>query len=177
VDANKNCNIRLPDDFSISIITTQEEYLALIQSGFDFSGYPKNEDIDFALGKGAYLICVFKEKTLAHTTWLAFNGKQSVYDSLFYANRIGRHDDAFIGPCNTYTPFRGLGLYPAVLTVACDYLKKKNMRSALINTKKSNYPSMRGIEKAGFGMVKVAHVIYIFGQKMIFFRCLNRGEC
>ena len=161
------CN--LPEGFNFFVISTVEDYRDVIHSGYDFTGYPSDEDIEAALRTGACLISIFKEKQLAHTTWLAFDRGQAVYDSIFSASSIWCAGDAFVGPCNTYEPFRGLGLYPSALIFSCDYLSHKGARRCFINTKKTNLASIRGIRKAGFHFKKTVRVARIIGRKMIFF--------
>lgn len=165
----------LPDGFTLAVVKTRDEYLALIESGCDFSSYPKSENVEDALSSGAILICIFKERCLAHTMWLAFDYSQAKYDSLFITGCVGQEADSFIGPCNTYPRFRGLGLYPATLALACNLLRNHGVSRAFINTKKSNLPSIRGIEKANFKLVKKARVIHIFRYKFTFITTMNRG--
>ena len=157
--------VRLPNGFATSVLSTINDYQELIATGYDFSSYPKHENIEVALNGGACLICIFKEKILAHSTWIAFDRSQANYDSLFLPGRVGQPSDAFMGPCNTYIPFRGLGLYPAALIIACNYIKKKGMSRALINTKVNNQKSVKGIKKAGFEILEKVHILHIFGQE------------
>lgn len=168
---------RLPNDFSVRIISSLSDYQATIASGYDFKNYPAHEDIQAALKAGACLICVFKGLSLAHTTWIAFGHQQAIYDSLFNSGVVGKSTDSFIGPCNTYEPFRGLGLYPVALSIACNQLRGKGMRRALINTKQSNRASIRGIEKANFKMIMRARVLSLLGRKSTRLQCIASGEC
>ena len=166
-------NEELPGEFSLLVISTIAEYHFAIESGYDFSSYPKNENIEFALRKGAWLLCLFQERSLAHTTWLAHDHSQAVYDSLFFAGRIGVSRDAYIGPCNTYSPFRGRGLYPIALKLACQNLKRRGAGRAFINTKQTNIASIRGIRKAYFSKCGKAFVISLLGRRFTHFEALK----
>jgi GNAT superfamily N-acetyltransferase len=57
---------------------------------------------------------------------------------------------AYIGPCFTLPQYRGLGIYPHVLTVILRYLQREGIAKALIQARKDNTPSIRSIQKAGF---------------------------
>jgi len=165
---DKNSGIRLPEEYSHYFITSVEQYYAAISAGFDFLLYPENENIEAGLEAGACLLCLFKEKSLAHTTWLASDYARAVYDSIFIAGGIGDVSDAFIGPCNTYHPYRGRGLYPSALTLACEYLKSIGAKRAFINCRISNVSSVRGIEKACFKKAGRVWIWYFLGQKYRF---------
>ena len=59
-------------------------------------------------------------------------------------------NDCHIGPCETYTKFRGQGIYPKVLRyIISDY----NAEKYYMIVHESNASSIRGIEKAGFEKV------------------------
>lgn len=58
-------------------------------------------------------------------------------------------NDLEIGPCWTSENFRGMNIYPAVLTYILKNLSKKN-RTFYIMTDCDNLASKKGIEKAGF---------------------------
>ena len=57
--------------------------------------------------------------------------------------------DYEIGPCYTYSQYRGQGLYPMVLRSICDSLGNIGTTFFMI-VDDSNISSVRGIEKAGF---------------------------
>jgi hypothetical protein len=167
--------IGLPEGFSASVVPAIKDYQELIAAGYDFSNYPKGENIELALISGACLICVFKDKMLAHSTWIAFDHSQAIYDSIFLTGRVGHSGDAFIGPCNTYVPFLGQGLYPAALAIACNRIRMQGMFRALINTKEANQSSMRGIVKSGFEIFGKVRIIYLLGCKLKYFSSLDRS--
>ncbi len=136
----QNCNLR--------IISTPEQIDELIAEGFDFSSYSSIENLKNGLSKGAILFCVFIGRELAHTSWCAMSNATAIYDLLF--QRMNYQDAGYIGPCNTNYVYRGLRLYPYVLSQICKFLKKKGKSKTLIGASKSNLPSIRGIIKAGF---------------------------
>lgn len=168
LELNKNRGIKLSEAYSYCFITTREQYYEAISAGFDFSLYPENENIEAGLKAGACMLCLFKEKSLAHTTWLASDYSRAVYDSIFILGGIGDASDAFIGPCNTYHPYRGRGLYPSALLLACEYLKNIGAKRAFINCKISNVSSVRGIEKACFKKAGRIWICYFLGKKYRF---------
>jgi hypothetical protein len=169
----------LAKEFNLAVISSCKEYYALLEKGCDFSSYPRHEIIEDALNSGACLILIFREKTLAHSTWVAFEYCQAKYDSLFVTGRIGLEGDAFIGPCNTYLPFRGQGLYPAALEIACDFSKRRGLSRVIINTKEKNLASKSGIERAGFKITGTVRVVYLLGMKLHFrvWQNQNKSMC
>jgi hypothetical protein len=160
---------RLHADFDITIISNFREYCQVIQLGLDFSPYPKHEDIESALNSGSILIGVFKGHSLVHTTWIATDSSSALYDSIFLLGKVGNALDSFIGPCNTYNPYRGRGIYPEVLISACHYLQMRGFKRVFINTKASNIASIRGIKKAHFERVGSAWKLWLFGFQFSFF--------
>lgn len=165
--------MEMPPELSLFIISSTDEYHAAVANGYNFSGCPKNENIEDGLNKGACLLCIFQNQALAHTSWLALNYNQSVYDSLFITGRIGQEGDSYIGPCNTYPTFRGRGLYPLALRLACQHIKSKGADRIIINTKKTNRSSMRGIDKADFIKFSWAIACCFFGYKFTYFGFKN----
>jgi len=135
-------------NITLKIISTSSEVDKIIAEGFNFSPYLNIKNIKEGLSKEAILFCVFIRGELAHTSWCALSNTTAIYDPLL--QRINCQDAGYIGPCDTNYSFRGLGLYPYVLSQICIFLKKKGKAKALIGTSNSNLPSRRGIIKAGF---------------------------
>ena len=136
-------------NFALKIIYAPLEVDELIDEGFDFSSYSNIENLKEGLSKGAILFCVFIKKELAHTSWVAMSTNTALYDHVF--QRINYNKDAgYIGPCDTNPLYRGRGFYPHVLSQICNFLKRNEKTKALVNTSKSNLPSIRGITKAEF---------------------------
>ena len=133
---------------TLKILYTPMEVDELIAEGFDFSSYSNIENLKEGLSKGAMLFGVFIGRELAHTSWVAMNNATAIYDPLF--QKMNYRDAGYIGPCNTNQVYLGFGLYPYTLTQICKFLKEMGKSKALINTSKSNLPSIRGIIKAGF---------------------------
>lgn len=155
-------------NITLKIISTSSEVDKIIAEGFNFSPYLNIKNIKEGLSKGAILFCVFIRGELAHTSWCALSNTTAIYDPLL--QRINCQDAGYIGPCKTNCSFRGLGLYPYILSQICIFLKKKGKAKALINTSKSNLPSRRGIIKAGFvisGEVRYLKLLFwqFWGEK------------
>jgi RimJ/RimL family protein N-acetyltransferase len=70
-------------------------------------------------------------------------------------------DDYEIGPCMTYTPFRGKGYYSMMLRYICENVGTQQTNFYMI-VDESNLASIRGIEKAGFercGNIRVTKIM------------------
>jgi len=74
-------------------------------------------------------------------------------------------DDANILSCFMFPQFRGRGIYSTMLKHITGTLKKHNgVRRVFIDCPSWNYPSIRGIEKAGFHIIGRAACIVLFGR-------------
>lgn len=76
--------------------------------------------------------------------------------------------DFLFSTCFTSSDMRGRGLFPETLGFACNFLKKENKQDlkVIIESTVFNYPSLSGIQKAGFLKDKVA--IMFFGLRVYF---------
>jgi hypothetical protein len=76
-----------------------------------------------------------------------------------------RRDEAYIHNCRTHPAGRGRGMYPATLSrIARDW--KSGGRELFVATVESNTASMRGIERAGFSMVRRVRSLVLFGVRV-----------
>ena len=154
--------------YDVRVVEHASEYQELLASGYDFSTYPENESIERGLAAGATIICIFADKELAHTSWVASSFAESIYDSIFLTGMFTKPQQGFIGPCNTYPGHRGRGLYPFAIALASSLLKDKGVQEVSINTRSNNVPSIRGILKSKFTPSAKVRVIYVLGKKMTF---------
>ena len=169
-EEDDNGHVEVGGEWETTILESPMEYEMLLSMGYDFCDYTADEDIRRGLECGAVLVCIFKKKKLAHTTWVAQFPHQSIYDSLFKKNIIKLDSAGFIGPCNTYPEYRGCGLYPYALRLACKYLASRGCKRVLINSRATNQASRRGIEKVGFRLCGVIKVLWMLGKKFIYVR-------
>lgn len=148
----ENCvriNLSLPSgNRELRIITSNNELDDLIKNNYDFTYLDDIEKIRIGLKSGAILFALFINKELAHTSWAALSGSQSIFDWIF--QKLHYSDAGFIGPCDTLDKYRGLGLYPYTLTHILVYFMESGKDRALINCRITNSSSIKGILKAGF---------------------------
>ena len=95
------------------------------------------QSITFGKAKIYY---VQKGENLVHTSY--------VIPACFKFPFMGKHD-LEIGPCYTYSAFRGQGIYPKVLKEICK-IQCKDTSSFYMIVDETNTSSIKGIEKAGF---------------------------
>ncbi len=67
--------------------------------------------------------------------------------------------EAYIWDCATLPPFRGRGLYPALLRAIARDLAAEGFERVWVAARADNAPSLRGFEKAGY--VHVADIRYL----------------
>lgn len=87
--------------------------------------------------------------------------------------------ELFIHYCRTADGYRGRRLYPAMLTRILDYLRRGNEGSrAVISCRHDNIPSIKGIEKAKFGLVQRTFTLGVLGGRVAytFSRASRAGE-
>lgn len=120
------------------------------------------------------MCCVSYNKKLAHVSWFSSTYKGIMFDSIFETGIFNHKDIGYIGPCETYTEFRGKGIYPFVLKKICEYQKEYGVKEVYINTKSNNTSSIKGILKSGFKLHSKVRVIQLFGHKYI--KLLNVNE-
>jgi ribosomal protein S18 acetylase RimI-like enzyme len=79
-------------------------------------------------------------------------------------------DDANILSCFVFPRFRGRGIYPTMLKhIASTLGDHDGIHRVFIDCRSWNYPSIRGIEKAGFHLIGRAFCIALFHR--VVFRC------
>jgi glycosyltransferase involved in cell wall biosynthesis len=127
--------------------------------GLGHLAYLKEEEIKkrFVLGDICFLARANGEYT--HYAWVRF--KEADVTEIKKRVNFGK-SSGVIYNCYTYPKFRGRNIYPYVLSKILDFLKEHGYRSAYIYAKASNYPSLRGIEKAGFREIGLADYKRIF---------------
>ncbi|MCX5636631.1 MAG: GNAT family protein [Planctomycetota bacterium] len=108
---------------------------------------------------GAQLWMGFCDKEIAGICWSRSGLTRSDYFVPLEAN------DANILSCFVFPQFRGQGIYPTMLNHIASTLKDHNgIRRVFIDCKSWNYPSIRGIEKAGFHIIGRAVCIALFNR-------------
>ncbi|UCD84910.1 MAG: GNAT family N-acetyltransferase, partial [Deltaproteobacteria bacterium] len=82
-----------------------------------------------------------------------------------------RSDELYLYDAFTLPEYRGKGFFPALLTAVLSFAKSQDYTRALIFSLRDNRPSVRGIEKAGFCLLKSIYFIKIMGLPL----CLSGG--
>ena len=159
-ETNEREIIPKASDYTLRIIRAPSEVDKLIADGFNFGFYQDIYSIKILLSKGTILFCVFVRKDWAHSSWIAMDN-DSIVDPFF--KKEPRHRTGCIGLCSTNPVYRGLGLYPYILSQACEFLNKNGKSNAVISTTKKNLASIRGITKAGFSVRSEGYHLNIGG--------------
>ncbi len=147
-------------DFILKVIRTSSEIDDFISEGFQFGFFQDIYDIKELLNKGKILFCVFKNKEWAHSSWVSLDNN-SIVDPFFKGKTS--INSACIGHCATNPTFRGLGIYPFVITNICGYLNNNGKSTVFMSTRKKNISSINGIKKAGFTIYKEGYHFILCG--------------
>jgi len=100
---------------------------------------------------------VYKDNgEIGHISWVYFKGDPNRLIDL-------TTKECEIKFCLTLPQYRGKGIYPAALIRIQDYLSEKGYRKVFICVREKNFPSIRGIEKAGFSPVFRMKLIKLIG--------------
>lgn len=113
------------------------------------------------LASGGMLFCVVREGRLAHQSWVSVRQPSDV-DPI--AAVIEYRDFGYIGACETDPADRGLGLYPAALSRACDELRSRGLARAILTVSPDNKASISGIVRAGFRPAGKGRLTRRFGR-------------
>jgi hypothetical protein len=87
-----------------------------------------------------------------HFTWVRMHGVMSI-SSANKSFTLGSHQ-AWVFDCRTNENYRGLSIYPHVISNISNDLLKSGLTSVMIDATKDNNASVHGILKAGFTPVK-----------------------
>ncbi|GEM_PF-1685727 len=104
---------------------------------------------------GDFFIAIL-EGEIIHISWIYYNNKKR--DVVHLGEK-----EAEIKNCSTHPMFRGMKIYPAVLTCIQEYLRTKGYTRVYMRTNEKNRPSAKGIESAGFSLFGKIKIIIILG--------------
>jgi len=96
---------------------------------------------------------------IVHISWIYYKGDPNRLIDL-------RVDEGEIKYSLTLPPFRGKGIYAAVLTRIQGYLKENGYKRVFICVREDNLSSIKGIEKAGFTFITKIKLIKIMGVQV-----------
>jgi RimJ/RimL family protein N-acetyltransferase len=89
----------------------------------------------------------FWQGAIVHIAWVYYPDQLKKHPTPF---RILRPDEAAIANCVTIDEFRGKGVYPTVVRVLLENLKKQGYRRCYMYIEVDNIASQRGVSKLGF---------------------------
>jgi len=98
---------------------------------------------------------VFDNEKIVHTSW--------IFRNKLLAKQLGYNNALTIGDSVTAEPYRGMGIYPAVLSCIEQHFKNYQL---IIFTEPANTASQKGILKAGFTRLYRFKLIRLLGLKI-----------
>lgn len=133
-------------EVALKIISSPEDLAAMSAEGYDLSRLELPRTCRY-LAKKDMLICIFISGKLAHQSWVSINSDTNI-DPI--APHVNYQECTYIGACQTWPEYRGLGLYPYALSEICKMLKSKRLPKAILTVAPDNKSSIAGVTKAGF---------------------------
>jgi len=130
----------------LKVICSPEELAALSAEGYDFSRLDLTR-ASMHLSRQGMLFCVFIYGRVAHQSWVSMNRDTDI-DPI--ASHVNYEGCAYIGACQTWPEYRGLGLYSYTLSEICKVLKADGLSKAMLTIAPDNRSSIAGVTKAGF---------------------------
>lgn len=103
------------------------------------------------------LFAVTDQKKVIHTSFVQFKSR---YKTIIHEP----YDTPLIGNCWTDNQYRGNGLYPTTIHLAAESLFTNDYDRVLISCAVNNIPSIKGIEKAQFNLVKQLKSYILFNK-------------
>lgn len=135
------------DDFTLRVVTTNQEADELEGAGLEFRSYCQNFNARKALEKGAIVFCIFIAQELAAMGWVALT--QQAMDSLNerpikidFSNK-----DAFTGAIWTNPKYRRMGLRTYRTFKLRQFLLDKGIAMTRGPIAKENIAALKGLAK------------------------------
>ena len=116
----------------------------------------------------------FFQEEIAHFAWVYYPHQRKKHPTPF---RILRPDEAAIANCVTIHKFRGKGIYPAVVRMLLEDLKKQGYRHCYMYIEVDNIASQRGVSKLGFRPVGKSWRLRLFFHSDPAAGFYFRGRC
>ena len=88
--------------------------------------------------------------SLAHFTWLSVSAVFLPEIGFVRALPVGTE---YLYHSHTFVPFRGKGIYTAVLTAARTWAGQQGLKRLLVATQKDNSPAQRAMIRAGYSQI------------------------
>ena len=98
---------------------------------------------------------VFDKEKIVHTSW--------IFRNKLLAKQLGNNNALTIGDSVTAEAYRGMGIYPAVLSNIAQHFENYQL---IIFTEPANTASQKGILKAGFTKLYRFKLIRLLGLKI-----------
>jgi GNAT superfamily N-acetyltransferase len=114
------------------------------------------------LQHGALCFTAVIDNSIAHVAWV-YSGVLRV-DEIERVERCGKGEFC-VFDVQTFPAFRGGGIYPFMLGYIEQWAREHEGKRLLIYTELKNHASRRGIEKAGFNLVRKVTMVKVFGMK------------
>lgn len=109
--------------------------------------------------KGNLCFVIINNKKLIHHSCVSFKDK---YRAPIDDTIVIRENEAYIYGCWTSPEYRGISLYPYMLTEIVHYLRDKSIKRVFIDVWVNKIASMKGIKKAGFHKLGIYRRFEIF---------------
>ena len=123
------------------------------------------KQVKYFFDKGGELFLAFNEGKLAHIAHLCYYpGILEVHPLEIHPLMKLKHDEVYIGLCQTHPSFRGKGIYPVMLQHIMRYVTEKNKKRCFGSVAPTNLASIKGIKKAGFSFVERKRKFRLFGK-------------
>lgn len=159
-------SVAVGSEFRTVNISTDEqlkEFLRQYQLLDEFRGVLEQTD---SLEDHQNIFAVIRGDQAVHVSWYCTKNTAAKKDSLF--TRFDFGDAVYIGPCVTPSPFRGHNLYPFALSAINVAAHRMGFTRTVINTRRNNQSSVRGIEKAGF-----SKLVHLKAVKLLFWHTVG----
>ena len=130
------------ENFTLNIIYSNQQADELVRNGFD-DFRSKTIEARQGLDKGAIAFCVFIERVLAHTGWIAMNEEaKNIFDPLPFKVDFS-NGEACTGGAWTNPKYRGSGLMSYVFIKRLQFLRGRGIAVLRCSVSKNNIAPQR----------------------------------
>jgi hypothetical protein len=130
-------------------------------------GLPQGEHILVRLARGDELAMAYDNKRVLSFFWIAYKkaGVQEIEATFLVSKGECYFYDAY-----TFLEWRGLNLYPYLLSCGLRYVREKGFSRAFIFVSSKNRASQRGVEKTSFSKSQVVYFFKFSSKKILYYR-------
>jgi hypothetical protein len=127
IPRNENCFKPGFNEFTLKIVTNEQQMDDLVKSGFNFLSHL--EKAKYRISQGAAACFIFAGKELASMEWVATNPRAKAAIDIYPCQVLYKANEAYAGGVWTNQKYRGKGLHLYAYYKIYDFLRERGIKS------------------------------------------------